>query len=457
MWLLCLAFSCGLEAHALTLTHIEDKIRGGLGSIESLLEWVSTEDPQFLEQFTLMRRSVSLQGASGKFPRAIVFGRDAKLILTFNGDRSQRGYHRIELIALKETNDETAWEFREITAIPEAGRLLTISDANPARCMQCHTTSLHPIWDDYAVWKDAFGSHDDVILRVSAEDREKWTTSPGMQDRVRESDEFTLFQGLQVTHDRYQWLRPSKDSDVGPYNRQLFNPNPDIRPNLKLTANLSQHHGRTIVSQIKGKRCFPKHQYAVLAGMLNCDGGGGLPDVYSRLHELSVETDDFNLKMNPSSEHFYEGSYYLYQRVLASLYKLTAAEDKSLLSFKTHAGTTYYLDLEGTPPPMEMTNVEETVCEHLVAKAKERQNLDCAEDPIDKNVIPPTVKMCASCHEGATREKEVPLIPFSDRSQLSSPLKASILQRIASGAAQPMPPVRRLSAREKREIETYLK
>ena len=43
-------------------------------------------------QYTLAFHSRSLQGASYGSPRAILFGADASLVITFNGDPSERGY-----------------------------------------------------------------------------------------------------------------------------------------------------------------------------------------------------------------------------------------------------------------------------------------------------------------------------------------------------------------------------
>ena len=58
----------------------------------------------FRSSFTLMRKSKSAQEASSDNPRVIMFGSDARLILTFNGDKSQKGFNELEAI---EFNDQT--------------------------------------------------------------------------------------------------------------------------------------------------------------------------------------------------------------------------------------------------------------------------------------------------------------------------------------------------------------
>src|SRR5579884_502312 len=59
-------------------------------SIESLLASLPEEYKLF---FTLVYSSKSAQGATPENPRAILFGRDGKLILTFNGSPTQRNYN----------------------------------------------------------------------------------------------------------------------------------------------------------------------------------------------------------------------------------------------------------------------------------------------------------------------------------------------------------------------------
>src|SRR4051794_30151146 len=71
-------------------------------TIEGLLGWIAKEYPDFFENFTLMRESHSLQQASPSHPRAIVFQRGGKLILTFNGDATLKGFDRIEVMAYRE-------------------------------------------------------------------------------------------------------------------------------------------------------------------------------------------------------------------------------------------------------------------------------------------------------------------------------------------------------------------
>ena len=119
-------------------------------SVEALLAWISRHHPDHLTRYTLMRRSRSSQQASPQSPRAIVFGGDAKFIFTFNGGTpGQTGHDRVEMIQFREAGRGLSsggrFEFREIQFSPTGSRP-TISEPNPARCTECHQSTLHPIW-----------------------------------------------------------------------------------------------------------------------------------------------------------------------------------------------------------------------------------------------------------------------------------------------------------------------
>src|SRR4051794_24311568 len=64
-------------------------------TIEALLPHLPES---YRSSYLLLHHSRSGQSASPENPRVILFGKDAKLILAFNGDPSQSNYHFLETI-----------------------------------------------------------------------------------------------------------------------------------------------------------------------------------------------------------------------------------------------------------------------------------------------------------------------------------------------------------------------
>lgn len=465
----------------LTLAII-DREAEKFASIESFLEWVAKEYPSFMGSFTFLRRSESLQGASGVFPRAIVYGHDARLLMTFNGDATQAGFDRIELIESRGSH----WEFREIVARDG----LKVSPPNPDRCLQCHTTFRHPLWDEYSIWKRAFGKHDDTIADLTPESRAKMEKEPWMADRIIEADEYEAFLAIKDAHPRYKWLTFPKGSEISPYNYRGTNEEDyRLRPNLRLTNLLSRHHAEAIVARLQTNDCYRAQKHALLATLLKCEihdefnadlavidrrvlaarrkrfpgKGASSGDVAFRtmgniLELMEMERADFSLATTPDYKYF-EGGYHLNNRVLAELYRVMGKDDKNLTSVLKKFTYAYSLDLEGTPTEPDENglrpfdhDIETKVCRHLITHAKRDSFAACEMRPaLKRGERPLTVRICASCHE--TREPNVPPIDFS---RLDAGMRARILERIGPRAEKRMPPLRALSDRERQEVETYL-
>src|SRR2546422_10811492 len=72
-----------------------------IGSVEELIAALPAAQRN---RYALVFESRSLQGASFDSPRAIVFGPDARFIVTFNGSPAQRGFRVVETM---EFDDET--------------------------------------------------------------------------------------------------------------------------------------------------------------------------------------------------------------------------------------------------------------------------------------------------------------------------------------------------------------
>jgi cytochrome c553 len=127
-------------------------------SIDQLLPLLP---PSYRSHYALVYRSGSPQGASLKDPRVIMYGSDAKTVITFNGDPKQPGYNQLEVMQF---NDGTRqFEFRELT-FPNPSPSLEV---NPARCARCHGdhpgAGLRPSWSQYPSWSGVYGENDDSL------------------------------------------------------------------------------------------------------------------------------------------------------------------------------------------------------------------------------------------------------------------------------------------------------
>lgn len=70
-------------------------------SVDDLLPLLPVE---YRKHYTLMYQSRSLQKASAEKPRVILFGPDAKLMMTFSGDSNDPSFNTLELIEWNEKN-----------------------------------------------------------------------------------------------------------------------------------------------------------------------------------------------------------------------------------------------------------------------------------------------------------------------------------------------------------------
>lgn len=124
--------------------------RCGIPSIEELLPRL---DEEYRREYTLIYRSDSAQGASPSHPRALLFGVEADILLTFNGHPEQDGYHQLEMIEW----DAEQKKFRPHEIRFGEGEVTWVR--NPESCRFCHgDTTFKPNWAAYNMWEGVYGS-----------------------------------------------------------------------------------------------------------------------------------------------------------------------------------------------------------------------------------------------------------------------------------------------------------
>jgi cytochrome c553 len=284
--------------------------------------------------FTLVHRSFSIQGATPLSPRAIVFGADAQVILSFNAGldesgRKQDGGQAIEVIEWHQ--DRKAWEFAELT-FSTAERRLKRED-NPAKCIMCHSGTpkaidvqdakhyvgrAKPIFAQYPLWPGFYGSVNDIIgidrpgstdsvMRTLAAsiDHVKSLTFSNTEElfRLRElldnnpaylkviEDEFNVhrnffgrFMSGMKSRPRYRQLitlseyftrdgqRVPDYLHSAPYRRSFHQADGHylMRPNFHLSTLLTFRQAQVVAEEIKRFPLYQKFKFSLLARKYNC-------------------------------------------------------------------------------------------------------------------------------------------------------------------------------------------
>lgn len=247
-----LLFFYGIPGHAFLYEDLVDLIRNKfISTIDQVLPHLPAE---FLENYTLAYDSRSLHESSPDFPRVILFGNSAKLILTFNGSPDQRGYQNLEIMQFRE--EARVFELRSISF----DKGIRFSDRNPAACLACHGASPRPVWSSYEYsednevqhWPGFYGStHDAPILNPE------------------EKAAFVRFLTLAPAHPRYQSLKLQDEGSrwypygPGPYKHQF-------RPNNRLGNLLARLNAQRVAHHLRQSPIFRAYPNLSLLWILHC-------------------------------------------------------------------------------------------------------------------------------------------------------------------------------------------
>lgn len=263
-------FGVSFQAQALTFEQLRTQIETEkLYRVEQVLARLPAA---WLANFTLVYDSHSLQDASLAAPRVLLFGRDAKLIITFNGEPTQKLYDALELLQWREASAE--FELRSITF---SGDKVRFSERNPKHCLSCHGQVPRPIWGSYdyqtgdrEFWPGFYGSVHDAPRKVAAE-------RDGYLDlRARAPD-----------HPRYRYL---KFDDAGsswyPYGKGAFEHR--YRPNDRLGNLLARLNANRIAGYVRNSEFMKRHRDLVLTWLLQCPQAQQ-PEFAEHVYQLFVD------------------------------------------------------------------------------------------------------------------------------------------------------------------------
>ncbi|MEY4631414.1 MAG: hypothetical protein RIQ81_1534 [Pseudomonadota bacterium] len=267
-------------------------------TVETFLEVVARQNPALFTGFTLMRESASLQSATPEAPRAIVFGEDARLVITFNGSPDQSNFNHVELMQFIDTGTGTGrFELRDIAFATDGSRAAMVSGPNPATCMRCHGTDPKPLWEDYDRWPGAYGEEDDAL--IDFDDGTKYPPT-GFNDNAKVKRhrqhlrEFRAFVASKDQHPRYKRLSfpAGTDSPVAPYIPTIRSGQPPLRPNLRLTDLFSKLNAMRVAGMLinpanakSPDQCFKTVAPVIAAQILDCDGNENFKDSMNQISQ----------------------------------------------------------------------------------------------------------------------------------------------------------------------------
>jgi len=441
--------------------------------------------------YTLVFASRSLQDATMEDPRVLLFGTKANLILSFNGNSSQRGFDAIETMEF--VPDLNRFVFREISfRSGDSQSPIKISEPNPARCTACHDSPARPIWDVPPVWPGVYGERYRAGL-----------SSDEMHGMRR-------FLSSQATHPRYRYLLnvdalADRDTYV-PNSRASYTGAVIEPPNARLSSLLTGFRLRSILSELARQPGFESHlPVLVAAAGSSC---GALSDFYPPSMQAAIAADYKNFsdttlaadrrqmlgkalrrtgadgpreRLAAPSE-FTSLRYVVERGLNVSTQHWTLAFERGSYDFSAPAGT---LNLEqslfewlarGDPDVRSAAayrtfNADDPYCAHL----KRRSVVALAawygahpvavRAPLEDAVIastPPLLARCAACHSSDI----APPLPFSDVAALRARLVEGhfargrlldeILYRLTPQAgAERMPRGMNIDAAEQHELEDY--
>src|SRR3984893_11052767 len=273
---LLLAFFCAAspgQAAAFNFASLQSLLSSqDIGSVEELIAALPAAQRN---RYALVFESRSLQGASLENPRAILFGPDARFIVTFNGSPAQRGFRVVETMEFDDESKE--FRLRELLFPERAAGVdkVVISEVNPQRCARCHGAPARPVWDTFPLWPGAYG--------------ERYRNNLSARERAG----LSAFLAQQPAHPRYrQLLGANRFADP-----QTFRSNalgqyagiPQEPPNAELAVYLSRLQAQSIARQLVQQPAFDAYQYALVGLADNACGrlAGFSPDHFwhSRRHE----------------------------------------------------------------------------------------------------------------------------------------------------------------------------
>jgi hypothetical protein len=263
-----------------------------ISSVEQMLPLLP---PEYLKKFTLMHSSASLQGSSYENPRTIIFGEEARFIMTFNGyhavgrDRdgnpldhgesrdtrlptsaSRRGFFDFEIVEFNPSTQKFEFhflsfprgaEFENLGYAPPAEVESSVASAsfsklNPSTCMACHKGSGNssaadptPLWSQYEVWPGAYGAISDTY-KASSYSKNSFVNYPFDKQKLNQliarASEHPRYRNLALGE---TYARPGQAQQISTEFMRYAE-----MPNLTLNAKLFNHVYKRVARKLSNQQ-----------------------------------------------------------------------------------------------------------------------------------------------------------------------------------------------------------
>ncbi len=142
------------RADRLSTAALVDLVKGS--DITNVADFLSALPPFMGESYVLMEESRSRHQASTEYPRLIMYGPDARMLI---GVSSHPLDPLREVVELAELDEATGlWRFSQLDF-----RNAFLHDTSTESCAGCHGSPQRPIWGEYPNWPGAFAGQDERL------------------------------------------------------------------------------------------------------------------------------------------------------------------------------------------------------------------------------------------------------------------------------------------------------
>jgi len=208
-----------------------------LESATTMESWLISLPEEFRRNYVLLHSSRSLSQASPEAPRVLLRSADSKTIIAFPADSSGEKGRTVEILHYNLSAQK--YETAEIKF--EKDKIHIQKD--PPRCYSCHASDeankeLHPIWESYDFWADAYGSDHSRPV--------------GIEDLSSETVNFEKLKSVFGLNPRLNWLPGFSDLQLPRgHSEDYSGQSPSLaQRNTMLTEGLGRWNGDRIAVRV---------------------------------------------------------------------------------------------------------------------------------------------------------------------------------------------------------------
>ena len=245
--------------------------KNNIQSIDALLPLLPES---YRRGYALVYKSRSLQDASPENPRAIVFGSTARLVISFNGASTQKGFNDLEVMEFDEKT--AAFNLHEIN-FPPAGtsKPAQISQVNPNKCIACHSDPPRPIWDNYPEWPGVYGASHGILSGGKDDGNFRKFVAQNQSNTSR----YARLPDLEIVKERAVDNPPvqiEKMPQGKPYDVGISQRGDEYDNVTHLNDLLIRHNYLRIFRALKANANYDRFKYALAAAVDGCDQSLGI-------------------------------------------------------------------------------------------------------------------------------------------------------------------------------------